>query len=142
MDTAPQAIDPQALFDDDEIVGRMERIQAAGFRDESCVLFAEELVHYARGDVAQDVIRRLTRRIPSHRLPDLLRTYVIRHARPGIDYAVPERANLLAIHLSERGFEVRPGWQVEWPGHEVLDGPDLPRLALLAVWLRTVRVGG
>ncbi len=125
------------LFDDQEIIDRVRELESKGFPPDACIEFAWALVKYSPGEVAEGVVRSFVERFPDDRLNELVREHVVHYPSPGLDYCQGDHAGLLARELAALGFDpVESGWRVGWPGGEVLEGDDLCRLALLAVWLR------
>jgi len=125
------------LFDDQEIIDRVRELESREFPPDGCIEFAWALVKYSPGEVAAGAVRSLVDNFPDDRLNELVREHVVGGLVPGFDYCQGVHAGLLARELVDRGFDpVEGGWRVGWPGGAVLEGGDLCRLALLAVWLR------
>lgn len=128
--------DVEQFLSDEEIRERISVFESEEFPPDDCIFFAEYLAGYCRGEVAKEAIATLVENFPDNRLLELLPKHVDPSLRsPGVDYCRGQHRNILAIALGKRDdFEVRSGWRVAWPGG-VLEGEDLCRLALLAVWL-------
>ena len=124
---------------DEEIHERLSVFESEGFPSNDCIYFAEYLAKYGRGKVTERAIRTLVENFPDDRLPELVRKHVAPTLSPGLDYCQGQRARVLAIALGNQGFNVRSGWRIAWPGGETLEGENLCRLALLAVWLRGIQ---
>ncbi len=128
------------LFDDQEIVDRVRELESREFPPDGCIEFAWALVKYSPGEVAEGAVRSLVENFPDDRLNELVREHVVRYPSPGFDYCEQFRGSILARELAALGFDpVESGWRVGLPGGEILEGNDLCRLALLAVWLRQMR---
>ncbi len=127
------------LFDDQEIIDRVSELESKEFPPDGCIEFAWALVKYSPGEVAEGAVRSLVEEIPDDRLNELVRDHVVHYPSPGLDYCRRFRGSILARELHDRGYEVESGWRVTWSSGEVLEGDDLCRLALLAVWLRRMR---
>ena len=132
----------EPVLDDQDVRDYMRALEADGFPVDETVRVALVLVGHARGPEAEEAVRSLVARLPEGQLNNLVREHVIRHPNPDpkhdFDYCGSGRS-ILAIDLVARGFDpVVSGWRVGWPGGKVLEGENLCRLALLAVWLRTM----
>ena len=134
--------DAGEFLSDEEILARVSVFEAERFPPDECIEYAEVLAKYCRGEVTEGAIQTLVENFPDDRLPELVRKHVAPSLSPGVDYCQGQRRNVLAIALKVRGFDVRSGWLVAWPGGGVLEGEDLCRLALLAVWLRGIQESG
>ena len=123
---------------DDEIRERLSVFESEKFPPDDCIYFAEYLAKYGRGEVTGGAIRILVENFPDDRLPELVRKHVSPTLSSGVDYCTGLLASTLGYALTNLGFDVRSGWRIAWPGGEVLEGDNLCRLALLAVWLRGI----
>jgi len=123
---------------DDEVRERLSVFESEKFPPGDCIYFAEYLARYCRGEVTRGAIRTLVENFPDDRLPELVRKHVTPTLSPGVDYCEGVRASSLGYALIRLGFDVRSGWRVTWPGGELLEGDNICRLALLAVWLRGI----
>ena len=123
---------------DDEVRERLSVFESDGFPSNDCICFAEYLTKYGRGEVTERAIRTLVENFPDDRLPELVRKHVSPTLSPGVDYCAGVQASTLGYALTNLGFDVRTGWRVSWPGGELLEGDNICRLALLAVWLRGI----
>jgi len=130
---------PEDVLSDDEVRERLSAFESEEFPSDDCIFFAEYLAKYCRGEVTEGAIRTLVENFPDDRLPELVRKYAEPTLGRGLDYCQGQRARVLAIALGNQGFNVRSGWQIAWPGGKTLEGKNLCRLALLAVWLRGIR---
>ena len=126
----------EEFLSDEEILTRISAFESAGFPPDECIEYAAALAKYCPGDVAEGAIRSLVENFPDDRLHELVRKHVAPSLGPDIEYCQGLRANILAYALVDRGFNVRSGWRVSWFGGDALEGENLCRLALLAVWLR------
>ncbi len=130
--------DAEQSLSDEEIHERLSVFESDGFPSNDCICFAEYLTKYGRGEVTERAIRTLVENFPDDRLPELVRKHVSPTLSPGVDYCEGVRASTLGYALIDLGFDVRTGWRVTWPGGELLEGDNICRLALLAVWLRGI----
>ena len=124
---------------DEEIRERLSVFESEKFPPDDCIYFAEYLAKYCRGEVARGAIRTLVENFRDDRLLELVRKHVDPTLSPGGDYCAGVQASTLGYVLVRLGFDVRSGWRVTWPGGELLEGDNICRLALLAVWLRGIR---
>ena len=97
-------------------------------------------VDTTKAEVAEKAIQTLVDNFPDDRLDQLVR----KHVAPALS---PDCArgpwNALAGALKERGVQAAhsdTGWHLSWSDNDTLEGGDLCRLALLAVWLRGMRL--
>ena len=127
---------------DEEIREHLSVFGSDGFPSDECIELAEVLAKYGRGEVTEAAIRTLVENFPDDRLRELVRKHVAPTLSSGVDYCAGVRASTLAYVLTSLGFDVQKGWRVAWPGGEVLEGKNLCRLALLAVWLRGIQQPG
>ena len=123
---------------DDEIRERLSVFESEKFPPDDCIYFAEYLARYCRGEVTRGAIRTLVENFRDDRLPELVRKHVEPTLSPGVDYCAGVQASTLGYALIRLGFDVRSGWRVTWPGGQLLEGDNICRLALLAVWLRAI----
>ena len=141
---APPTTPPEALtsivgaLPDEEIHERLSVFESEKFPPDDCIYFAEYLAKCCRGEVTRGAIRTLVENFRDDRLPELVRKHVTPTLSPGVDYCEGVRASSLGYALIRLGFDVRSGWRVTWPGGETLEGDNICRLALLAVWLRAI----
>ena len=127
------------LFADQEIVDRVRELESRAFPPVGCIEFAWALVNYSPGEVAKGAVRSLVENFPDDRLPDLVRKHVEPTLSSGVDYCAGVQSSTLGYALVRLGFDVRSVWRVTWPGGEALEGDNICRLALLAVWLRGIQ---
>ena len=130
--------DTEDVICDDEVRERLSAFESEEFPSDDCIFFAEYLSKYCRGEVTEGAVRTLVGNFPDDRLPELVRKHLAPTLSSGVDYCEGQRARLLAIALGNQGFNVRSGWRIAWPGGELLEGDNICRLALLAVWLRGI----
>ena len=131
--------DAEQSLSDEEIRARVSAIESEGFPPDECIEFAEVLAKYCRGKVTEGAIRTLVENFPDDRLPELVRKHVAPTLSPHVDYCAGVGVSTVGYALIKLGFDVRSGWQVAWAGGEVLEGENICRLALLAVWLRGIQ---
>ena len=124
---------------DEEIRERLSVFESEKFPPDDCIYFAEYLAKYCRGEVTRGAIRTLVENFRDDRLSELVRKHVEPTLSPGADYCAGVQASTLGHVLVRLGFDVRSGWRVTWPGGELLEGDNICRLALLAVWLRGIQ---
>ena len=128
---------------DDEIRERLAVFKSEGYPPDDCIFFAEYLAKYCRGEVAEKAIRTLVEGFPYDRLSDLVRKHAVPTLAPGVDHCQGRPGNHIAIALKRRGIgatQDSAGWHLSWPmGDTALEGENLCRLALLAVWLGGMR---
>ncbi len=132
----------EQFLSDEDILERLAAFESEEFPPDECAEYAEVLAKYCRGEVTEQAIQTLVENFPEDRLPELVR----KHAAPtlirGVDYCHGLMGRALATALGNRGFDVRSGWRVAWPGGGALEGENLCRLALLAVWLQGIQQPG
>ena len=129
------------FLSDEEILERVAVFRTEDFPPD-CIEYAEVLAKECSGKVTEDAIGILVEKFPDDRLSELVRKHVVPSLGPGVDHCQGSHSGPLAIALIGRGFEVHSGWRVTWPDGEVLEGDNLCRLALRAVWLRRMRSRG
>ncbi len=134
--------DAEQSLSDEEIRERLSVFESGGFPSNDCIYFAESLAKYGWGKVTEGAIRTLVENLPDDRLPELVRKHVAPTLSPHVDYCAGGRVSTLGYALTKLGFDVRKGWRVAWPGGEVLEGENICRLGLLAVWLRGIQQPG
>ncbi len=134
--------DTALSLSDEEIRERLSVFESEEFPSNDCIYFAEYLAKYCRGEVTEAAIRTLVENFPDDRLPELVRKHVAPTLSSSIDYCEGVRASTLGYALIDLGFDVRSGWRVAWAGGEVLEGENICRLALPAVWLRGIQQPG
>ncbi len=127
---------------DEEIRERLSIFESNGFPSDECIELAEVLAKYGLGKVTEGAIRTLVENFPDDRLPELVRKHVAPTLSHHVDYCWGVRVSTLGYALVSLGFDVRKGWRVAWPGGEALEGENICRLALLAVWLRGIQQPG
>ena len=132
----------EQFLSDEEIRERLSVFESEEFPSNDCIYFAEYLAKYCRGEVTEAAIRTLVENFPDDRLPELVRKHVAPTLSSGVDYCAGVRGSTLGYVLTNLGFDVSPGWRVSWPGGEALEGENICRLALLAVWLRGIQQPG
>ena len=130
------------FLSDEDILERVAAFKSEGFPPDLCIEYAEVLAKECSGRVTEDAIEILVEKFPDDRLSELVRKHVAPSLGPGVDHCQGSHSGPLAIALTGRGFEVHSGWRVTWPDGEVLEGDNLCRLALRAVWLRRMRSRG
>ena len=130
--------DVEQFLSDEKIRERISVFESEEFPPDDCIFFAEYLADYCRGEVAKKAIETLVENFPEDRLPELVQKHAAPTLSPGVDYCTGLLASTLGYALTNLGFDVRSGWRIAWPGGEVLEGDNLCRLALLAVWLRGI----
>ncbi len=134
--------DAEQSLSDEEIRARVSAIESEGFPPDDCIAYAEALAKSCRGEVTEGSIRTLVENFPDDRLLELVRKHVAPTLSPDVDYCAGVRGSTVGYALTRLGFNVRNGWRVAWPGGEVLEGENICRLALLAVWLRGIQQPG
>ena len=130
--------DAEQSLSDEEIHERLSVFESEKFPPDDCIYFAEYLAKYCRGKATEGAIRTLVENFRDDRLPKLVRKHVAPTLSPGVDYCAGVGVSTVGYALIKLGFDVRSGWQVAWAGGEVLEGENICRLALLAVWLRGI----
>ena len=129
--------DTEQILSDQEILDRILAFESEGFPHDECIVYAEFLAKHCPSGVAKEAIGVLVKNFPDDHLGKLVRKHVAPSLDPeNVDCCQGPRASVLAIILKDRGFDVRLGWRVTWTGGEVIEGENLCRLALLAVWIR------
>ncbi len=131
----------EQFLSDEDILERLAAFESEEFPPDECAEYAEVLAKYCRGEVTERAIQTLVENFPEDRLPELVRKHAAPTLSTGVDYCQGQRGNALAYALINRGFGVESGWRVSWAGGEV-QGKNLCRLALLAVWLRGIQQPG
>ena len=128
------------LFDDEQdLAERMLELGSRGFPVDDCIQLATALVRNQRGEMAEGAVRTLVGCFPEEELNRLVLQHVLRGMDPDFDYCEGLGVNVLAEKLLNLGFApVERGWRVGWPGGQVLEDENLCRLALLAVWFKTM----
>ncbi len=125
------------IFEDDqEIIDCLADLESRDFPSDECGMFTWALVNHHSGEVAEGAVRSLVDNFTEDRLSALVDEHVVPHVVAGFDYC--QATDILADELGKLEFEVRTGWFISWPGGE-LEGDNLCRLALLAVWFRRMR---
>lgn len=150
---------------EEAIRDRFQELEAAGFPPEAAETFAEDVVRYASGAVAEGILRKLVNTFPKENLSALVQRYVMYPSRavdPPSAHDWVLAASLVARRLVTLDCEVRSafgeGWEVIMPDGEQLsmncrqpgaltqEGMALPssgeamcRLALICVWLMWMR---
>ena len=132
----------EQFLSDEEIRERLSIFESEEFSSNDCIYFAEYLAKFCRGEVTEGAIRTLVENLPDDRLPELVRKHVAPSLSPDVDFCAGARSSTLWYALTRLGFDVRTGWRVAWPGGEALEGENICRLALLAVWLRGIQQPG
>ncbi len=134
--------DAEQFLSNEEIRERLSVFEAEEFPPDECIRYAEVLAKYCRGEATEGAIRILVENFPDDRLSEL----VNKHVAPALS---PDCAkgpwNALAYALKDLGIETThstTGWTVSWSGGDALEGENLCRLALLAVWFRGIQQPG
>ncbi len=134
--------DTALSISDEEIRERLSVFESEEFPSNDCIYFAEYLAKSCRGEVTEAAIRTLVENFPDDRLRELVRKHVAPTLSPDVDYCAGVRGSTVGYALTRLGFDVRNGWRVSWPGGEALEGENICRLGLLAVWLRGIQQPG
>jgi hypothetical protein len=136
-----------------EIRARLAELESLGFPATETKAFAEGLISFCCGEVAELALARLVARIPADDIVTMAKTQIAFPRTPlyGPDYL--SSPQLLAIELAARGFRVSGAreWYVALPdgtsvnaflAEDPNDGKavQLCRLAVLAIALREMRM--